>query len=41
MGQDRLNDLALFSIEREISEEIDFSDVIDEFASRKARKVAL
>ena len=41
MGQDRLNDLALLSIERKIFEEIDFSDVIDEFASRKARKVAL
>ena len=41
MGQDRLNDFALFSIERKIFEEIDFSDVIDEFVSRKARKVAL
>ena len=41
MGQDRLNDLALLSIERKIFEEIDFSDVIDEFASRKARIVAL
>ena len=38
MGQDCLNDLALLSIEREIFEEIDFGDVIDEFASRKARK---
>ena len=41
MGQDRLNDLALLSIERKIFEEIDFSGVIDEFASRKARKIAL
>ena len=40
-GQYRLNDLALLSIERKIFEEIDFSDVIDEFPSRKARKVAL
>ena len=36
MGQDCLNDLALLSIERKIFEEIDFSDIIDEFASRKA-----
>ena len=41
MGQDRLNDLALSSIKRKIFEEVDFSEVIDEFASRKARKVAL
>ena len=41
MGQDRLNDLALLSIEWKIFEEIDFSDVINEFASRKARKIAL
>jgi len=39
MSQDRLCDLALMSIERNKTEKIDFDDIIDEFASMKARKV--
>lgn len=41
MGQGRLNDLALLSIERDIFEETDFSQVINEFAEKKARRVPL
>ncbi|XP_065665426.1 uncharacterized protein LOC136086860 [Hydra vulgaris] len=41
MGQSRLCDLALLSIEREITEEIDFDNVIKEFAAIKARKINL
>lgn len=38
MGQERLSDLAIISIEKEISEDIDVSDIISEFALKKARK---
>ena len=41
MSQDRLNILVLLSIERTLFEEIDFNDVIDDFATRKARKSTL
>lgn len=41
MGQDRLCDLALLSIEREATESTDFEQIIDKFASMKARKVQL
>lgn len=38
MGQDRLNELAIISIEKEIANSIDYDDVIEYFASKKARK---
>ena len=41
MGQERLSNLAILSIENEVSGEIDFEDVIDEFAAMKSRKVQL
>ena len=39
MGNDRMNNLALPSIEREILEALNFDDLIDDFAKSKARKV--
>ena len=33
----RLNGLAMMSVERAISKGIDFAEIIDQFASRKAR----
>ena len=41
MGQERLSSLAIVLIENEVANNIDFDDVISEFASRKARKVTL
>jgi len=41
MSQNRLNDLALLSIERETVEKTNFDQIIDKFASIKARKVDL
>ncbi|XP_055882188.1 uncharacterized protein LOC129925758 [Biomphalaria glabrata] len=41
MGQERLSDLALQSIEKELIETINFDDVIDNFASARSRKVVL
>jgi len=41
MGQDRLSDLALLSVERETLEKTDFDDVIDQFATVKSRKINL
>lgn len=39
MSQERLSNLAILSIENEVTGEIDFEDVIDEFAAIKSRKV--
>jgi len=39
MGQERLSNSALLSIERETFEKIHFDDVIDQFATMKARKM--
>ncbi|ESO05695.1 hypothetical protein HELRODRAFT_153391, partial [Helobdella robusta] len=39
MGQDRLSDLALMSVEREVLEQIYFDDIINQFAAVKARKI--
>ena len=39
MADERLSHLALMSIEHDILSEIDFEDLIKEFAARKARKV--
>jgi hypothetical protein len=41
MGQDRLSDLALLSVEKETFETIDFNVVTDRFAGMKARKINL
>ncbi|XP_055877079.1 uncharacterized protein LOC129924643 [Biomphalaria glabrata] len=41
MSQERLSDLALLSIEKELVERINFDDVIDNFASARSRKVVL
>ncbi|PIN09162.1 hypothetical protein CDL12_18255 [Handroanthus impetiginosus] len=39
MSQERLNGLAILSIEKEILEEIDYKNLINSFASQKARKI--
>lgn len=41
VGQDRLSDLALLSVEKQTAEKIDFDDIINKFASMKARKINL
>lgn len=40
MTQDRLNDLAVLSIESELTRKVDFTAIIDMFAMKKAPKVA-
>jgi hypothetical protein len=39
MGQERLSNLALLSIESELCENLDFSDLINSFAGLKVRKI--
>ncbi|PWA86788.1 zinc finger MYM-type protein 1 [Artemisia annua] len=41
MTQERLNGLALIAIESDLLESIDYEDVIDNFASKNARRIAL
>ena len=41
MSQSRLNSLAMLSIEKETLNSVDFTSIIDEFASMKARRVHL
>ena len=41
MSQERLCDLALLDIERDETKKTNFDEIIDEFASRKLRKVLL
>ena len=41
MSQKRLCDLALLSIERDETKKTNFDEIVDEFESRKARKVLL
>ncbi|OXA48852.1 Zinc finger MYM-type protein 1 [Folsomia candida] len=41
MGQERLNALALISIGREVADDIDFDEVINDFASQKCRKIKI
>jgi hypothetical protein len=41
VDQDLFSGLALISIENELSQSLDYSDLIDESASMKARKVKL
>jgi hypothetical protein len=38
MSQERLNDLAMCSIEKDILNTIDFNTVLDDFASRNVRR---
>jgi hypothetical protein len=38
MGQSRLNELGLMSIENDAARQIDFTDVISSFANEKRRK---
>lgn len=39
MSQERFSGLAVISINHAIGEQISYGDIVDEFASRKARKV--
>ena len=39
MTQERLNDLAVLSIESSVAKNIDFTDVIQDFANKKSRRV--
>jgi len=41
MKQDRLHGLALLSIENAVASELDYSSVIEKFASLKARRVKM
>jgi hypothetical protein len=38
MSQERLNDLAMCTIEKDILDTIDLNTILDDFASRNARK---
>ena len=38
MGQDRLGDLALFSVEKETVDKIDFDTIIDQVRRYKGKK---
>lgn len=41
MNQERLNDLSIISIEKDVADTISHDDIIDEFADMKARKKQL
>ena len=41
IGQERLSDLAVLSVERETLENTDFDHIIDQFASGSAQKIIL
>ena len=41
MTQERLSSLAVLSIEQEVAKTLDYSSLIDSFASAKAQKVNL
>lgn len=41
MKQERLTSLSLLSIENDILKDLDFNDVIDDFASKKCRRKLL
>ncbi|KAF7643708.1 hypothetical protein LDENG_00234940, partial [Lucifuga dentata] len=41
MGQSRLSSLSLMSVESDLVRKIDFDDLVDEFARKKARKVPI
>ena len=39
MSQERLNELAILSIEKEMLEELKYKNLISNFASQKSRKI--
>lgn len=39
--QTRLNDLSIISIEHQVAKSIDYEDIINEFASKKSRKIII
>ena len=39
MGQERFSSLGLVAIEREVCEQLNFTSLIDKFASKKVRKI--
>ncbi|CAI6356253.1 unnamed protein product [Macrosiphum euphorbiae] len=39
MSQQRLTGLATIRIEKELSEQLNYEDIINDFASKKARKI--
>ena len=39
MGQERLTNLAILSIEHEMTDSLDFEDIISDFANAKCRRV--
>ena len=41
MSQERLSGLTILSIENATSRTTDYNDITDEFASKRARKIAL
>jgi hypothetical protein len=41
MSQERLTNSAILSIENEITKNIDFEDIIEDFASKNSRKIKL
>ncbi len=41
MAQERLSDLAIVSIEDDVCKQVDFDNLIQQFAESKARKVYL
>ena len=41
MSQERLNGLAVISIENDMAEKISYEELIDDFASKNARRIAL
>ena len=41
MSQERLSGMAVLSINHQLAEQISFDDIIDDFASRKTRRVKL
>jgi len=41
MKQERLTNLSIISIEREISKNLDITDIVNEFSIKKSRKVQL
>lgn len=40
IGQDRLNSLAILSIESQLAKQLDFTDLISDFANKKTRQWA-
>ena len=41
MAQQRLSDLVILSLEKNVLENVDFDELIDVFAAAKARKVSI